>query len=184
MFKIGQIIEVGDLEYKVSSNLLKFENTYAAYADALDEEKAPALTVSKYEKKIASILRNKKILKDMKLEKEERKVMYCHELGHIFGDEKIISSRNGRTIEEEVMCDTYAVEKLKNKPEILENALRKTYEYEISKINGSTDKNRINRYIEEMTARKRNVEKLKEKISRKIKLRCNKIRRINGTACT
>ena len=163
MFKIGEILEVGNIKYKVSSNLLKFEDTYAVYADAIDEEKALALGVIKYKDKIAIILRNKKILKDMKLEKEERKAMYCHELGHIFGDEKIISSRNGRTIDEEVMCDTYAVEKLKNKPEILENALRKTYEYDIININKYMDKNRIDRYIEEMTARKRNVEKLKER---------------------
>ena len=61
------------------------------------------------------------------------------------------------------MCDTYAVEKLKNNPEILENTLRKAYEYEIGKINEITDKNKISKFIEEMIARKRNVERLKQR---------------------
>ena len=36
MLKLDQIIEVGDIKYKISTDLLKFENTNAVYADALE----------------------------------------------------------------------------------------------------------------------------------------------------
>lgn len=62
----------------------------------------------------------------------------------------------------EVDSDTFAVEQCNISPYILERALAKSYEYEIRNISeklGLTQE-RLNRYIEEMKARKKNVQRL------------------------
>lgn len=62
----------------------------------------------------------------------------------------------------EVDSDTFAVEQCNISPYVLERALAKSYEYEIRNISeklGLTQE-RLNRYIEEMKARKKNVQRL------------------------
>lgn len=70
----------------------------------------------------------------MGLSSEERKAIYCHELGHSFSNTQQEGSGNVRQIIEEIDIDTFAAEKCDIDPKILENALRKTYEYEINHI--------------------------------------------------
>ena len=58
--------------------------------------------------------------------------------------------------------DTFAVKYCGISPYILEKALAKSFEYEMKDIGRKKDvtQERIDRYIEEMKARKRNIEKL------------------------
>ena len=66
---------------------------------------------------------------------EERKAIYCHELGHIFSKNQLSDkNRLWREIDDEIDSDTFAVKECKVEPEILEGALKKTYEYEINQI--------------------------------------------------
>ena len=93
---------------------------------------------------------------------EERKAIYCHELGHCFSPNQQENSGTGRKISEEVDSDTFAVKYCGISPHILERALAKSFEYEMKDIGRKKDvtQERIDRYIEEMKARKRNIEKL------------------------
>ncbi len=62
----------------------------------------------------------------------------------------------------------FAVKQCGISPYILERALSKSYEYEIKNISrkkGLTQES-VNRYIQEMKARKRNVEKLIQEYER------------------
>ena len=92
----------------------------------------------------------------------ESKAIYCHELGHCFSHNQQEAKSTGRNIEDELDSDTFAVEVCDISPYILEKALAKSYEYEIKNIGqkvGLTQE-RLNRYIEEMKARKKNVQRL------------------------
>ncbi len=93
---------------------------------------------------------------------EERKAIYCHELGHCFSHNQQESKGNERNICDEVDSDTFAVEQCGISPYILEKALAKSYEYEIRNIGQKTDltQERLDRYVKEMKTRKENVRRL------------------------
>ena len=92
---------------------------------------------------------------------EERKAIYCHELGHCFSNNQKKSTSSERNISDEVDSDTFAVKQCGISPYTLERALARSYEYEIKNIpKKNISKERINRYLEEMKARKLNAEKL------------------------
>ena len=96
------------------------------------------------------------------LTSEERKAIYCHELGHCFSHNQQSSKENERKIYNEVDSDTFAVEQCDISPHVLESALEKTYEYEIRNIAQKTDltQERLDRFIKEMKTRKENVRRL------------------------
>ncbi len=93
---------------------------------------------------------------------EERKAIYCHELGHCFSHNQQVSKENERKVFNEVDSDTFAVEQCGISPYVLENALAKTYEYEIRNIGQKKDltQERLDRFVKEMKARKENVRRL------------------------
>lgn len=83
-------------------------------------------------------------------------------MGHCFSHNQQESTDNSRNIDDEVDSDTFAVEKCDISPYILEKALAKSYEYEIQNIGkkvGLTQE-ALNKYVEEMKTRKRNVQRL------------------------
>lgn len=92
---------------------------------------------------------------------EERKAIYCHELGHCFSPNQG-ETKEKRDIFYEVDSDTFAVQRCGISPYILERALAKTYEYDIKSIPTKTNltQESLDRYLEEMKARKENVKKL------------------------
>lgn len=168
-FKKGTTIEFGDNKAIVVSDLMKFKEFYFIYVDIIEntDNNIPCCTY-KIDDKIALIIRDKNILLQMGLTTEERKAIYCHELGHCFSINQKNKVQKGRDVFEEVDSDTFAVKQCGISPYILERALQKSYEYEIknmSKKNGLTQE-RVNRYIQEMKARKRNVEKLIQEYER------------------
>lgn len=168
-FKKGTTIEFGDNKAIVVSDLMKFKEFYFIYVDIIEntDNNIPCCTY-KIDDKIALIIRDKNILLQMGLTTEERKAIYCHELGHCFSINQKNKVQKGSDVFEEVDSDTFAVKQCGISPYILERALQKSYEYEIknmSKKKGLTQE-RVNRYIQEMKARKRNVEKLIQEYER------------------
>ena len=105
------------------------------------------------------------------LTSEERKAIYCHELGHCFSHNQQSSKGNERNICDEIDSDTFAVEQCGISPYILEKALAKSYEYEIRNIGQKTDltQKRLDRYVKEMKTRKENVTRLIHKFEDKAK---------------
>ena len=94
--------------------------------------------------------------------REELEAIYCHELGHCFSENQLENKKEERNVENEIDSDTFAVRKCGISPYVLESALAKTYEYEIKNIDKKENmtQERLNRFVNEMRARKRNVEKL------------------------
>lgn len=161
----GNIIDVGEIKAVVVSDLMKFKDTYAIYCDIISQSGNKTCCVKKIDDKVALVLRNKEKLLKMNLNSEERRAIYCHELGHCFSEKqknRKNDSKHERTIEDEIDSDSFAIKKCGISPIILESALKKTYEYEIGNIKnrGDLTQEKINKFIMEMTARKRNVEKL------------------------
>ena len=90
-------------------------------------------------------------------------------MGHCFSHNQQESKNNSRNIDDEVDSDTFAVEKCDISPYVLEKALAKSYEYEIQNIGkrvGLTQE-ALNRYVEEMRTRKRNVQRLIQRYKEK-----------------
>ena len=65
---------------------------------------------------------------------EEKKAIYCHELGHCFSNNQKKSTSSERNISDEVDSDTFAVKQCGISPYTLERALARSYEYEIKNI--------------------------------------------------
>lgn len=163
-YKKGSKIKIGKNEAEVTSELMKFKDYYAIYADITKnvDFNMPCGNY-KIDEKIALIIRNKELLTEMGFTVEERKAIYCHELGHSFSLNQKNDARGSiRQIDKEIDSDTFAVEKCGISPYILESALAKTYEYEIKHIKEKKDltQERLDRFVNEMRARKRNIEKL------------------------
>ena len=163
-YKKGSKIKIGKNEAEITSELMKFKDYYAIYADItknVDFNK-PCGNY-KIDEKIALIIRNKELLTEMGFTVEERKAIYCHELGHSFSLNQKNDARGSiRQIDKEIDSDTFAVEKCGMLPSVLESALAKTYEYEIKHLDSKKGltQEKIDRFINEMRARKRNIEKL------------------------
>lgn len=104
---------------------------------------------------------------------EERKAIYCHELGHCFSNNQQNNKGKKRCIEDEVDSDIFAVEQCDISPYILERALAKSYNYEIENISKKKKltQERLDRYIEEMKMRKENLKRLIQKFEEKSQLR-------------
>ena len=104
---------------------------------------------------------------------EERKAIYCHELGHCFSNNQQNNKGKKRCIEDEIDSDKFAVEQCDISPYILESALAKSYNYEIENIfkKKNLTQERLDRYIEEMKIRKENVKKLIKKFEEKAQSR-------------
>ena len=163
-FKKGSIITFGENEAIITSGLMKFNDYYYIVADITKNINFNMPCANKkIHDKIALIIRDKDLLLKMGLTSEERKAIYCHELGHSFSVNQQKCSRDkGRQIYEEVDSDTFAVEKCGISPEAVESALKKTYEYEINHIyeKKNLTQERLDTFIREMQLRKRNIERL------------------------
>lgn len=160
-YKKGQKVQFGENEAIITSDLMKFKDYYAIYADVIKNNENIKCATVKIHDKIALIIRDKQILEDMGLDVEERKAIYCHELGHNFSSNqsKIEDKRN---IAYEVDSDTFAVEKCGIDPYVLESALKKTYEYDIQNLKNKANmtQERLDKYVNEMKARKENIKRL------------------------
>ena len=162
-YKKGTQIQIGENRAIIVSDLIKFKEFLAIYADIIQNTdfKQPCGTC-KIHDNVALIIRDKEKLSEIGLTTEERKAIYCHELGHCFSSNQQKSKNSERNIDDEVDSDTFAVEKCDISPYVLEKALAKSYEYEIQNIGkkvGLTQE-ALNRYVEEMRTRKRNVQRL------------------------
>lgn len=161
------LLKYGDsIVATVSSDLMKFKDFYAIYADInkQGENKMPCFCIPIIDGKITLICRDKQMLEEMQLTSDERKAIYCHEMGHVYSPNQKNRTKE-RNYADEIDIDTFAIEKCDISIDVLESALKKTYEYDIKRIkNGQQkDKAKIKRYIDEMTARKRNIERLRER---------------------
>lgn len=164
--KTGTQLAMGDIKAIISTDIMRFMGFDAIYADIIQQNGTMPCCVKLIDG-IALIFRDKGILLDMKLNAEERKAIYCHELGHCFSEKQKGIKNKERVIEDEVDSDTFAVEKCGILVDVLESALKKTYEYNIASIRirqQMPTKEKVENFVEEMTARKRNVERLKLKI--------------------
>lgn len=161
--KKGTKIKICENKAVVSSDIIKFKEFYYILADVIKNVDEKLLcNVYKIDDLTALIIRDKEKMLEMGFNAEERKAMYCHELGHCFSENQKFAKLNERNIFDEVDSDSFAVKKCDILPNVLESALAKSYEYEIKNINNKTNltNEKLNRYVQEMTARKRNVEKL------------------------
>lgn len=167
--KRGTQVIMKDIKAIISTDIMRFMDFDAIYADIIEQSGTMPCCVKLIDD-IALIFRDKGILMSMGLNTEERKAIYCHELGHCFSEnQKGIESRE-RAIEYEIDSDTFAVEKCGISIDVLESALRKTYEYNIASIGTRQEtptKKSVENFIKEMTARKRNVQRLRLKIKQK-----------------
>lgn len=163
-FEKGVKVKFGENEALISSELIKFREYYYIMADITQNiDFTMPCGVSRIHDNIALIIRDKEKLKQIGFSTEERKAIYCHELGHVFSPNQINEdSPKERKIENEIDSDTFAVEKCKIDPEILERALKKTYEFEINQIlnKKNISQRRIDEFVNEMRLRKKNIEKL------------------------
>lgn len=164
-FKKGTTIEFGNNKAVIISDLMKLNEFYYLIADVTKniDFNMPCAT-RKITENLALIIRDKELLLKMGFSKEERKAIYCHELGHSFSENQQIENNDDkRCIETEINCDTFAIEKCGISSEILENALRKTYEYEIKNIDKKQNmtQERLDRFVNEMRLRKRNIERIR-----------------------
>lgn len=170
MLSKGTEISIGDIEAIVVTDLMQYRGFKAIYADIIKQKDEKIICGAKLLKdNIALVIRDKNTLQRIGLNTEERRAIYCHELGHCFSDNQKNSSSKKREIADEVDSDTFAVEKCDISTDVLESALRKTYEYYVEKAKKDTNMTdeRVQRFIQEMTARKRNVERLKNKLETK-----------------
>ncbi len=163
-FKKGNKIRVQNNEIIITSELMKFKDYYAIYADITkNTDFKPTCAACKINDKIALVIRDKELMAKMGFTAEERKAIYCHELGHCFSEnQKNNAGSNIREIDKEIDSDTFAVEKCGISPYVLERALAKTYDYQIKHIKEKKDltQERLDRFVNEMRARKRNIERL------------------------
>lgn len=163
-YKKGTQISIGTNKAIIISNLIKFKEYFVIYADLTENNDFnQSCGVATLDDKIALIIRDKeKLVNGIGLSSNERTAIYCHELGHCFSKNQNHDGNPKRNISDEVDADTFAVKTCGISPYVLEEALKKTYNYEIKKAknNKNISVERINRFIEEMTARKRNVERL------------------------
>ena len=97
-FAKGNIIKIGNNKIEVVSELMKFKNCYAIYADVIENiDWKHICSVLRLTDEIALIIRNKEKLLKMGLNAQERKAIYCHELGHCFSlKQKNTSSNNAQ----------------------------------------------------------------------------------------
>lgn len=162
-FKKGTLIQFGKSKAIVTSDLMEFKGYYAIYADITENvESNMVCGAYKLHDKIALILRDKVQLEEIGLTPQERTAIYCHELGHCFSVNQGHIGLGERNIADEVDSDTFAVKQCGIKPELLESALAKSYEYEIKNMGKKKNltQERLDRYLEEMKARKQNVRRL------------------------
>lgn len=160
----GDTISLGENEAIISTELRKIRDYYYIVADIIKNiDFTLPCGVLKIHENIALVIRNRELLQQMGFSAEERKAIYCHELGHVFSKNQLSNaSETSRQIDDEIDSDTFAIEKCGVSPKILESALKKTYEYEINQIPKKKDvtQERIDRFTREMQLRKRNIEKL------------------------
>mgnify|MGYP001103550215 CR=1 FL=1 len=164
--KKGTRIATRSFEAIISTDIMRFMGFDAIYADITQQSGVMPCCVKLIDG-IALIFRDKGLLMSMELNTEERKAIYCHELGHCFSENQRGAKSSERAIEYEVDSDTFAVEKCGISVDALESALKKTYEYNIASIRTRQEKltkEEVEKFIDEMTARKRNVERLRLKI--------------------
>lgn len=162
-YQKGVKVKFGENEAKISSELMKFQKYYYIVADITqDIDFLSPCGASKIHDNVALIIRNKELLKQIGLSTEERKAVYCHELGHVFSKNQSNNKKSERQIKDEIDSDTFAVKECKIDPKVLESALKKTYEYEIKQVpkKKNITKERIDRFVDEMRQRKKNIEKL------------------------
>lgn len=167
--KRGTKVTMGDIKAIISTDIMRFREFDAIYADIIQQSGTTPCMVKLIDG-IALIFRDKGILMSMELNAEERKAIYCHELGHCFSEKQKEIKSSERAIEYEVDSDTFAVEKCGISVDVLKSALKKTYEYNIASIRTrqkTPTKEKVEKFVEEMTARKRNVERLKLKLKQK-----------------
>lgn len=152
------------LEAIVVTDLMQYRGFKAIYADIIKQKDEKIICGAKILKgNIALVLRDKSIMQKIGLNPEERRAIYCHELGHCFSDNQKNSSSKKREIADEVDSDTFAVEKCEVPIDVLESALSKTHEYYVEKAGKDTNMTdeRVQRFKQEMIARIRNIERLR-----------------------
>ena len=163
-FEKGVKVNLGENEAIISSDLKKFREYYYITADITKNiDFTQPCGVLRIHDNIALIIRNKELLQQIGFTTEERTAMYCHELGHIFSKNQLSNaSETGRQIKNEIDSDTFAVEKCGIDPKILQNALKKTIEYEINNINKKKNitQERIDKFVKEMRLRIINIENI------------------------
>ena len=160
----GVKITFGENSAVVTSHLMGFKDYYYVVADIRKNVNfnMPCAAVKMHDN-LGLIIRNKELLHQMGLTAQERNAIYCHELGHVFSEnQQDTVGKKQRKIKDEVDSDTFAVEKCGISPDILESALKKTYEYNIKVIKSKENmpKEKIERFIMEMQYRKRNIQRM------------------------
>ena len=163
-FKRGVKVELGKNKAVISSDLMNFQDYYYITADIIEnvDFTSPCSTL-KIHDNVALIIRNKELMQKIGFSVDERRAIYCHELGHIFSKNQLDNKKSScRKIDDEIDSDTFAVKECKIEPEVLENALKKTYKYEINQITQKENmsQERVERFVNEMSQRKKNIEKL------------------------
>ncbi len=162
---IGSKVYIGDtIEGIICTDPKKFKNFYAIYADIIKSTSQHICCVKKEEyrdKTIALVLRDKNKMMEIGFDTNERRAIYCHEIGHCFSEKQKNSSNKERLIEDEVDSDTFAIKECGIDPEVMMSAVKKTYKYYISEIRNTPNITieRVNRYIEEMDKRVSNIKK-------------------------
>ena len=111
---------------------------------------------------IALVVRDKSKLEKIGLNKEERRVIYCHEIGHVFSNNQLKRTERGkiRNIDDEIDSDTFAVKKCDCSPVTLKRALEKTLEYELNNIEEGVTVEQLNRFKNEMSIRIQNAQRM------------------------
>lgn len=178
-FKKGTLISVGEENAQISTDVIsadkKGDISYIV-AEIIKTVPGGKLDKSicctkKIDEKTALIMRNKEKMLEIGLNKEERKCIYCHELGHCFSQNQKDKPMNTlRNIEDEVDSDNFAVKMLGISPFVLESSLKKTINYHIANFKKRNDltKEEVEEYIVEMTERTKNARNLIKEFKKEI----------------
>lgn len=160
MLKKGDVLGNNGISFQISSDLMKYQNYYAIYADLISQDDTYVCMTGRIKGyKAPIIIKNKKVMDEMNLNLEERRAIYCHELGHYYNQKEVGNSKKERLIDDEINSDNFAIKKLKVKPEIMENTLKKMRKYYIEKNNGTDIYMKL---IHEIDCRCENVKKIQK----------------------
>ena len=147
---------------KIVSDIVKFKDYNLIFADITEKFNESACNVLRLDETTALVMKNNEMLAEIGFTREELEAIYCHELGHCFSKNQREIKKDERNVADEIDSDIFAVKQCGISPYVLESALAKTYEYDIKNIDKKENmtQERRDRYVNEMRARKRNVEKL------------------------
>ena len=155
--------------YRVTSDLVVSGKAKIYYVDVISNQMSqPTSAAIKMGKNQGIVIRNMEKLKLRGYTEDEIMAIMAHELGHLFSENQQVERiSNERALDEEIDSDTFAVEKCGIRPEVLESALRKDYNFKMRQAESKkVPAEKVAKYKAEMEKRIANAKRLQQEIQR------------------